>query len=429
MSKNLFQDIKKTNIERKNNIPTRSSVVERAELKRAEVNDHNHIYNNNEEQKVSNSRYTLWIVALISLVFLFFALSFLFSKATVTVVPKIKILQLEQNLSAVKDSSTGKLQFNLIVLSDEESKLIESGEERDFKETAKGKALIYNNFSSSPLTLNIDTRLEGSNGKLYKTKTKITVPGMSKTGVPGKIGVDIYASMPGSEYNSTPLDFKIFGFKGTSKYSKVYGRSVGEISGGLLGKSRQVTEEDKISAQKELEKSLESKLFGKALNQIPEGFVLFKNSAFLNVDDINISTVSEDGSVTIVAKGTLYGFIFNENDLTKKIIESALPDDNIENVYISNIKDLVFNILNKEDIIFGDVKNIDFSLSGIPKIVYKFDSEQLISDLVSRNKSDLNQILLQYPNIDEATLSIKPIWKSSFPDKNKDIKIIVNYPQ
>jgi len=427
MSKNLFQDIKRVNLEKKDNVFLKPNIPQ-VDLKKVEDNYEDHAREDIGEQKVGNSRYTLWIIALIAIIFLFFAVSFLFSKATITVVPKTKIISLDQNFSATKDSSADKLQFNLIVISDEESKLIESGEERDFKESATGKVLLYNKFSSAPITLNIDTRLEGSNGKIYKTKVKTTIPGMNKAGIPGKVGVDIYASVPGSEYNSTPLDFKIFGFKGTSKYAKVYGRSVGEISGGLLGKSRQVTEEDKITAQKNIEKSLEIKLFDKAESQIPEGFVLFKDSAFLNIDDTKTSPVSEDGSITITVKGTLYGFIFDQNNLTKKIMVSLLPDETVKDLYISNIKDLVFSLSNKESIIFSDVKDIDFNLSGMPQIVYKFDSGKLVSDLVSRSKSDFNQILLQYPNIDGATLSIKPIWKSSFPDKSEDVKVIVSYP-
>src|SRR3989344_7654393 len=47
------------------------------------------------------SRYKLWLVAFFSLVFLFFALSYnFFSKATVTVNPKIQDLILNESLSA-----------------------------------------------------------------------------------------------------------------------------------------------------------------------------------------------------------------------------------------------------------------------------------------------------------------------------------------
>ncbi|MEK7572406.1 MAG: hypothetical protein AAB493_00920 [Patescibacteria group bacterium] len=421
MPRNLLQDIKKIETTKRNKILNKYIPAV------SKINEAN--INNNEEQKIKGSRYTLWIVALISLIFLFFALSFLFSKATVTINPKIKTLSLNQNLSAVKDSNTDKLSFDLVVLSDQESRLIKGGEEKDLKESAKGKVLLYNKFSSSPQLLLINTRLEGSNSKIYKTKTKTVIPGMNKDGTPGKVSVDIYALAPGEEYNSIPLDFKIFGFKGTSKYSKFDGRSVGDITGGFIGKSRQITDIQKTIAEKELKTSLENKLFNKVVSQIPEGFVLFKDATFFNIDDSDISPTSPDGSITINVQGTLYGFIFNEKKLTKKIVEFFIPDYDGSEVYISNIKDLTFALSNKEGIIFNDVTSIDFNIYGVQKVVYKFDSTKLVSELPGKNKKDFNQILSQYQNIDSASLSIRPIWKLSFPEKSKNIKVIVNYPK
>jgi hypothetical protein len=422
MAKNQFQDIKKVETYNQNKIPKRDYIPpEVSRILQKESTNPNNL-------KVSKSRQSIWIVALMSVIFLFFALSFLFSKATISVTPKIKAISLNQNMSGVKDPNTEKMPFDLITLSDQESKSILSGEEKDFKESAKGKVLIYNKYSSAPQPLLVDTRLEGSNGKIYKTKSKVTVPGMSKDGIPGKISVDIYAIEDGSEYNSPPIDFKILGFKGTPKYSKFEGRSVGEISGGILGKSRQITEEQKMNAEKELKENLEIKLFAKAVSQIPEGFVLFKDAAVLKIDDTLVSDISSDGLVTITVKGTLNGFILDEGKLTKKIIESILPEDSKGDVYISNIKDLTFNIKNKQSIVFSDVTNIDFNIYGVPKVVYKIDSNELASIFLGKNKKDFDKILLQFPNIDKAELLIKPIWKSTFPEKIEKLKIIINYP-
>jgi len=75
------------------------------------------------------------------------------------------------------------------------------------------------------------------------------------------------------------------------------------------------------------------------------------------------------------------------------------------------------------------VKNIAFNLSGTPKVVWKVDTEKLISDLLGKRKKDFYQVLSQYPDIKSADLALKPAWRTSFPDKSKDIKIIVNYPE
>ncbi|KKP87665.1 MAG: hypothetical protein UR92_C0028G0004 [Candidatus Nomurabacteria bacterium GW2011_GWA2_35_80] len=347
------------------------------------------------KQNSKGSKYRLYFVALISVIFLLFALSFLFSSAKVVVTPKVKEIPLNENLSAAKDSNTSSLSFDLVVISGEENKIIQGGEEKDVVIAAKGTVLIYNAYSSSSQTLDIDTRLEGSNGKIYKTSKKITVPGMTKDNKPGSIEVGIYGAETGEEYNSVPLDFKIFGFRGTPKYSKFYARSKGEITGGFKGKAPVVSSLDKATAVSELETTLKAKLLKKATDQIPSGFILFKDAIFLDIDEAQDIIDKYDGS----------------------------------EIYIPNIRDLTFSFTDKENISFADVKNIGFTLSGIPKIVYKVNEEKFTADLLNKKKKDFNQILAQYPNISSAELIFRPFWKASFPEKSESIEIIVNYPK
>lgn len=375
-------------------------------------------------------KYRIYLVALVSIIFLLFALSFLFSGAKITVIPKVKEIPLNGNLSAAKDLNISDLSFDLVVISGEENKIIQGGEEKDVNLKAEGVVLIYNSYSSSSQTLDIDTRLEGSNGKIYKTNKKITVPGMVKDGKPGSIEVGIYGAEGGEEYNSVPLDFKIFGFKGTPKYSKFYARSKEEITGGFKGKSPVVSSLDKVTAVSELKATLETKLLKKVIDQIPSGFILFKNAIFLNINDKNISfTPGKNSTVLVNTKGTLYGFLFDEKKLTKKIAEDIIEKYDGSEVYIPNIRDLTFSLSDKENISFADVKNISFNLVGTPKIIWKVDEIKFITDILNKKKKDFNQILLQYPNIESAELVIRPFWKTSFPEASKNIEIIVNYPK
>ncbi|MFA5778308.1 MAG: hypothetical protein WC870_02375 [Candidatus Paceibacterota bacterium] len=376
----------------------------------------------------NKSRYMLWLVAVISIIFCFFAISFLFSKVEVKVDPKTEDLVLNENLSANKDSSND-LFFNLVVIPGEESGIVPATGEKEMSLKATGTVIVYNAFSSSPQTLSIDTRLEGSNGKIYKTQTKTVVPGMNNKGIPGSIEVKIYASVAGTEYNSSPLDFKIVGFKGTSKYLKIYARSKGEIIGGFKGKIPAVSDAEKTSALANLKTTLEAKLLQKATDQIPSGFVLFKDAIFLNTNENNVSFTAKENNLMITMKGTLYGFIFDEQKLTKKIAKDNIEKYDGSDIYISNIKNLIFTLANKDNISFGDIQNINFNLSGPAKIVWKLDINKFITDLLGKSKKDFNQVLFQYGNIDSATLIISPVWKRSIPDQSKKIKVIINYPK
>jgi hypothetical protein len=382
------------------------------------------------DDKKKKTRYALWLIALISVGFLFFAFSYLFSKATVTINPKMKEVVLNENLSANKEGSASTLPFDLVVISGEEIKNVQTTEMKDITQKAEGTVVIYNTFSSASQLLSIDTRLEGSNGKIYKTKTKITVPGMTKDNKPGSIEVKIYGSVAGPEYNSAPLDFKIFGFKGTPKYAKFYARSKGDITGGFQGKFPVISDSQKFSVVNELKNTLQAKLSRRATDQIPSGFILFKDAVFLDTDENNVDlTSTEDNVLSLKLKGTLYGLLFNEEKLTKKIAENNIEKYDENAVYLPNIRDLKFSLTNKDSASLADVKNISFNLSGNTKIVWKFDTDKLLADLLGKSKKDFNQILLQYPDIDSADLVVSPIWKNSIPSKTKNIKIIVNYPK
>ncbi len=376
-------------------------------------------------------KYRLFLVAVVAVVFLLFALSFLFSGAKVTLVPKVKSVAINENISAVKDGvgDNSGLPFNLVVISGDESKPIQGGEMKDTSVSAKGAVIIYNAYSSAPQSLLIDTRLEGSNGKVYMTDKKITVPGMSG-GKPGSIEVGIYGGKAGPEYNSDPIDFKILGFKGTPKYDKIYARSKGGIFGGFTGKAPIVSDLDKASAVNELRAALSAKLESKIADQIPNGFILFKDAVFLDIGDKEATFTPDQNNVLVAdVKGTIYGFIFDEKKLTQKIAGDTIDKYDDSKVEIPNLKDLAFALSNKENISFADAKNISFSLSGNVNIIWKIDQEKFVSDLLSKSKDDFNQILSKYKSIDSAELVMRPFWKSSFPDKASKIDVIINYPK
>ncbi|MDQ3076155.1 MAG: hypothetical protein M3Q34_03445 [bacterium] len=390
-----------------------------------------------DKKNNKGSRYSLWIVALVSIVFLFFSFSSIFAKAKVVVDPKVEDIPLYHDFSAFKDTNNEEvLPFSLVSLSDEVTKLVQSSEEKESEQQAKGKVMLYNSFSTTPQRLAKDTRLVGTNDKIYKTEIEITIPGMVKASpekgikqnLPGSVEVNVYASESGEEYNTRPIDFKILGFKGTNKYDALYGRSKGDIAGGLKGKFNFISTEDKTKVENELKTTLEDKLLKKITEEIPEGYVLLKNATIFKTDDKEMSLVSKDKEVPFVLRGTLYGFLFEEKSLTKKIVETVVPDYDNSEVYITNIKDVAFTTtLPAGTTSYLNVKDIDFNLSGTPKIVWKVDEEKLRNSLLSKSKDDFNQILAQFTNIDKANLTLRPIWRRNIPGKSKDVKIIVNY--
>ena len=380
-------------------------------------------------QNDTGPRYGLWFIALFAVVFLLFAVSFLFSGAKITVNPKTQDITLNQSLNAIKDSTDNtSLPFDLVAISGQEIKTIQGGAAQDVATKATGFVKVFNAFNTSPQTLSVNTKLEGSNGKIYKTQNKIIVPGMGVDGTPGSVEVSIIGSEAGIEYNSTPLDFKISGFKGTAKYSKIYAESDGDIKGGLKGKFAQISDDQKTGTINDLRSVLQAKLLKKITDQIPSGYILFKDAVFLNDDGGNTGVASVDGMVPVALNGTLYGFLFQESKLTQAIVKENVQNYDGSDVYISNIRDLTFSLTDKETS-FKDVTNINFTLTGSAKVVWRVDADKLVSDLLGKRKGDFSQILSGYSNIASADSVLTPVWSMSFPDKSKNINVIVNYPK
>src|SRR3989338_3445525 len=436
MAKKIFEDMVK--IKRANKLASEGKVAEPVHPKeiiqpKKQPQTFSQIENEIVHQGLEGNdadkpRNLIWFVALGSIIFFLFALSFFFTRAKITVIPLSKDIVLAEDFSAVLDSTTAPLPFDLVVISGEESKNIEAQEKKDVAVPASGTIIIYNDYSSASQTLDINTRLEGSNGKIYKTEKRIVVEGRRGDGSRGFVEVGVYATEPGEAYNSGPLDFKIFGFKGGPKYEKFYGRSKGEMTGGLLGNLPVIGEGDKENTLASLQSTLQTKLLQKAIDQIPPGFILFKDAVFLNIDEETVDQKEGSSTVSIKVRGTLYGFLLEEDKLTKLIAKNSITEYDDSDVYILNIKNLDFKLLDPATP-SKDVKSINFNLSGKTKIIYRVDEQKIIVDMLGKKKKDFKQVLLEYSNIESADLSLKPFWRRTVPEKAKHVKVTTIYPE
>lgn len=380
-----------------------------------------------DSYQMPEGKHGMWFAAIVAIIFLLFGITLLFSQAKVTVKPKIEDLNFSENMTALRGSATSDLAFDLVVISGEETDTLLGKSEENVSLKAHGTVILYNSFSTASQTLDIDTRLEGSNGKMYKTEKRVVVPGMNKDGTPGSVEVGVYGSEAGEAYNSLPLDFKIFGFKNGPKYSKFYGRSKTPLEGGYVGKMTTVGEEEKSEALARLEANLKTKLIQKTVGQIPPGFILFDDAVKLVIEESSVGKTGEEGKVPVKVRGTLYGFLFEEKELTQKIVKDTQKDYDGGEVYIPNLKDFVFT-LSTPEASFKDIRNIDFKLEGKGEIVSRVDVDQIRSDTLGAKKKEFPKILAKYTSIDNASVVIRPFWKSSFPEKMKKIKVEVQYP-
>lgn len=373
----------------------------------------------------SSRRFALWSIAIVSVLFLIFSFTGLFAGATIKVTPKQEKSIIDGVFSLSQEEKKSGLLFEVMILAEEKSMDIEATKEQQVDRKAAGEIVVYNSYSSSPQRLIKNTRFEAPDGKIYRIKNSIVVPGMRvKDGknTPGSVDVVVYADEPGEEYNRQFSDFTIPGFKGDPRYKDFYARSKSEIKNGFSGIVRVPSDNAVSNARETLRNELKKTLTEQVYTQKPEGFVAYKDGIFITYDDNdNVTNTSKDVA-TVTERATLHGIIFKEDVLAKFIAEQTLASYEGEDIKILNLKDLDFKIIDKENSspLKGDLKA---SISGNVNIVWVIDDIALSKALTGVPKKQFQDVLAQFPYIQRAEATIRPFWKRTLPDEAKNIKI------
>ena len=373
-------------------------------------------------------RFAIWALAVVSIIFLVFALSSLFSGAVVTVTPKSEVFTLkDDNFKAELNNPDADLSYQLMTLSDVETKTINSSQPETLDTKASGRVVVYNNFSKQSQQLVINTRLEDPTGLIFRIENSVTVPGTSiEDGItiPGSVEVTVHADKAGSQYNVGLTDFTIPGFKGSSKYEKFYARSKTEIGGAVTGLMYVAPQDEVEKIRSESAISLNDKLFKKAKAELPKGYTLIKGATFFEVTNNDATFTSKDSTVPVFTEGKLLAIIIDENKLSSQVAKLVVNDiNNDQKIIISDVSGLNFALKNDQATLIS-AEEINFSLAGNGTIVWQVDEAKLADDLKGKSKSELSKILFNYPEINRAEAKVSPFWRSKFPKDDGDIKII-----
>lgn len=306
--------------------------------------------------------------------------------------------------------------FEIMIVSDDSEKDVLFTESKKTETYAKGIVVLYNEYSSRPQNLLIDTRLEDNEGRIYMTNERTTIPGM-KNSVPGSVEVGITAQKTGVEYNGEPRDFKIIGFKGSSKYDKYYARSKGEITGGVSGLVYYAGENQLEKIEAEASKAFYNSLIKKLKAQIPNGYLWYPTASNYLYELKNIEN-SKTAEAKVRINGKILAIILNQEKLEEAVIERK-----IEGVSRNELKQIEIPNLNSFSFDFGEYKidkekeDVIFSLSGSDTFIWYPDIELLKERIIGIHRDNVQGVFLLDPGIQNALLSITPPWIKYVPKK------------
>lgn len=379
----------------------------------------------------SSSGRGVWYVAVIAIIILVFALTFLFAGATVFVTPRTGTVELSGPIVAEKESRSG-LSFEMLVLDDEKSVTVTAEGKQHVEKKATGSVRMFNNNAAAQKLL-IDTRLESPDGYIYKTKTPVTIPGQKTEGgkkVAGSVDVDIYADAAGEVYNIEQADFKVVGFRGSPKYETIYARSITPIAGGFSGDAYDIPEEDLENHKTALRAELNKSLLEKAMAELPEDFIMYENVSVITFEEPVVEESGTTGQVDIKQHGKISALIFKETDLTKALVEKVITNTEENKVTIPNIRELNIE-LDKGSVVSDpeEITDIKIVINDKINVVWEVNEEELKEALLGVRKRDFEGRMLQFKNIDRAELNLKPFWKNTLPDKAGAIKIVNTFEE
>ena len=429
--KNIFSDEnKKPSIEKKIYMDENDTdLVDRFPAENSE--DDNFEYIEKKKHVTKDSLMFLWIICIASIATLLFLLSSMFATATLTITPKNEIIALNDtyNITSDKTVSSSTLHYEVMTITKDISKNLDTDGEESVERKAVGRAVLYNNFSTSNQRLINNTRLEMKDGLTYRIRQSVDVPGIKTVAgvkTPGSVEVDIIADMPGDKYNmklsDLKGDFTIPGFKGSSKYTTFYARLSSDVTGGFVGNVKKVSDDKMQAGRTELQNTLKDDLIKEAYAKNPQQDILFKDDYYIQCNDL--ADDSTNGEYKISEECSINAIVFNKESLASFIATNKIKDfDNSQVDIMWNDSDAVS--LTGSTARPWTETSLQAKFVGPANIVWSFDSAKILSSVVGQSKSIVNSVIENNKNsLTEIQANIRPMWRNTFPDNEKKIKII-----
>ncbi len=381
--------------------------------------------------KISPKKTLIGLGTMIVLLGLAYVVYFILPHAQITINPRKESVKFETDIIVNKNIDTidvdqAMVPGQLFEVEKIESREFPSTGERDVLEKAKGKIVVYNQYSSSPQTLVKTTRLKSTDGKIFRLTATVTIPGAIID--EGKIvasskEVDVEADEAGADFNIGPTDFRIPGFEGTPKYNAFYGKSTQPMTGGAKGKMKVATQDDITGAINIVAVGLKDTASKEFQGIIPNDLKLLTDSQSLEIMESS-STVKANmpgDKFTVTVKVRAVGLAFKEQDILN-LLEKNVADKISENrtMLFSTIK------INYKTSKFDSQKGTSSLNCNIEAdSVWNFDANQIKKDLIGKTEEEAKTYLGTLAEIETAKLVLWPFWVKQVPSKENRIKVLI----
>lgn len=378
----------------------------------------------------NRGNWRIWLLAVGAVLALTVVLLYALGKVEVVITPRVDEFSFNNDFKAKKDSGideAGTLNFSVIPIEKIGTKNVTADGQKLVEKKASGAIIIYNNYSNKEQKLIRNTRFQTVDGLIFRIDRSVVIPPMAivsgKT-VAGSVEAVVYADEVGVKYNIGPTSFTIPGFKSDPKrYAGFYARSEAPMLDGYSGMASYLTDTKQKLVRLEIRSELEKQILAEADLKKSAGSFVPKNAYTLEFESLPISNGS-NGQVTVKEKAKMLIYSFNTENWDSFLSKSAPFSSAIgsSTVRIGNRDGLVFTWLSRPK---ADSPEISFHIKGGAKFVWNIDQAKVANSLAGKKRGELVSILSQFNEIANATASIFPFWKNSFPADLSKIRITI----
>lgn len=374
-------------------------------------------------------------IVLCLLVFGGVAAYLLVPSAKIILVSNISKNKIEANIHGSGNNETGA--ENIAVRVIDENQDTSLGYEVTEKSSVSGKkangtVVIYNEYSSSSQQLIATTRLQTSDGKIFRIVKNITVPGTTNVDgktQPGAIEAEVVADQAGSDFNIDPTEFKIPGFADGPKFDKFYAKSSKSFSGGSLDGEevsgpRKVTQQDIDNAKAKTETDAREKVDALIASKLKDGEIVLPEAKKITItkNTVNAKVGDMVSGIECMATASVRALVFSESDV-KKILEQNLSDNSDKSqVAKKEITKIEYGSVDPN----FDNSTLELKVHGETTTVPDINIEQIKKELLGKNSDQLGEILKKYSSIKNASVEFWPGFISRIPQYAQRVSIEVS---
>jgi hypothetical protein len=353
--------------------------------------------------------------------------------AKITIHPKVREMNVNAEFTAYTEKKPGELSYEVMTLDASGERQVKATGQSTTTTQATGEIEIT---KTTPGTQRLikNTRFQTTDGLIFRIQESVLIPGAvtDKTGksAPGSIRAQVFADEAGEKYN-LPAGTKMMvpGFKEgneTELYNAIIATNAMAFSGGFSGPKFTINEDELNTAKQSLQLELRNSLLEKMKAQRPADFTTFDSAVSLTYTTLP-PTQYGDNLVTIKEQALLQIPLFKNADFASFVASKTITGYENEPVRIDNLQNLTFTYSSAttSQSNIANLKQFDFKITGVPKIVWTFDSEKMKTELLGKDKTAFLTVLKGYTGIEDGSKAeVRPFWKRSFPTNLKDITII-----